>query len=227
MTQEDSKPIVVMEEKNEKKIGMFYGKCKWFSDKNGYGFITKLSMNNDDKEIKDIFVHFSGIRPFVSSTYKTLLCGEYVNFDVQEGNNGHQAINVTGIYGGPLMCDTNPNIKNIVPKRKIPSLNPNESGRSPGTYTGKCKWFNEKAGYGFIMIESGDKAGCDVFIHYSGISPMFSTYKTLISGEYISFDVIEGNKDIQAVNVKGFDGSTLMCDLNHVSKKTRTKNKNF
>eukprot|EP00798_Chlamydomonas_sp_ICE-L_P017327 gene17327-23635_t len=50
-----------------------------------------------------------GIRP-LSSNYKTLRKGEYINFNVMKGHIGMQAIDVTGICGGPLMC-------NVVPVR--------------------------------------------------------------------------------------------------------------
>jgi cold shock CspA family protein len=53
---------------------------------------------------KDIFVHHSGIMP-LNSNYRTLKKGEYLNFDIINGLNGLQAVHVTGIQGGPLMCD--------------------------------------------------------------------------------------------------------------------------
>lgn len=220
---ENTDKVIIKEEKqNNKSIGQNYGKCKWFSDKNGYGFITKL---NDD-ENKDIFVHFSGIKPIVSNNYKTLLCGEYLSFDITYGNNGQQAVNVSGINGGPLMCDNN-NISNITPKKNINlSESIYQNKPSTGTYYGRCKWFNEKSGYGFITIESEQKKGQDVFIHYTGIQPLISKYRTLVSGEYVSFDIINGVKDLQAVNVQGFNGNTLLCDVNHIPNTIKTSKNN-
>lgn len=93
--------LVIVEEKAKPTIGETIGQCKWFSDRLGYGFLTVVS---DDLKGKDIFVHHSGINP-LNSKYRTLKKGEYVNFDVQEGEHGYQATNVTGVYGGPLMCD--------------------------------------------------------------------------------------------------------------------------
>lgn len=215
---EEEPPLILKEEKDDRTSGAYDGKCKWFSDKSGYGFITVET--NGELKHKEIFVHFTGIKPFVSSAYKTILCGEYVNFDVIKGNNGLQAVNVTGIFCGPLLCDTNPNIKHIVPKSKIATTQTKIETPSTnvGQYVGKCKWFNEKSGYGFIMVESGDKIGTDVFVHYTDITPLISSYKTLVSGEYLSFDIIKGTQDLQAVNVKGFMGGTLMCDVNHIPK---------
>ena len=93
--------MVIVEETERSNIGKTVGQCKWFSDRLGYGFLTVVS---DDLKGKDIFVHHSGISP-LNSKYRTLRKGEYVNFDVKDGENGYQASNVTGVYGGPLMCD--------------------------------------------------------------------------------------------------------------------------
>jgi len=93
--------VVVEEENNKLKVGKYVGQCKWFNDLLGYGFVTVC--DGDDKG-KDIFVHHSGITP-LNSNYRTLKKGEYLNFDIINGMNGLQAVHVTGIQGGPLMCD--------------------------------------------------------------------------------------------------------------------------
>lgn len=61
------------------------GKVKWFNSQKGYGFITTSEGN-------DIFVHYSNIG---GNGFKTLNEGEDVAFEVTEGKNGEQAINVT------------------------------------------------------------------------------------------------------------------------------------
>lgn len=88
----------VVESTNE---GSVIGQVKWFSDKLGYGFVT---INEGTDKGKDIFVHHSGIKP-ANSNYKTLRKGEYVNFNIVKGINGLQGVDITGINGGPLMCD--------------------------------------------------------------------------------------------------------------------------
>lgn len=93
--------VVVEEENGTKKVGKYVGQCKWFNDLLGYGFVTVC--DGGDKG-KDIFVHHSGIMP-LNSNYRTLKKGEYLNFDIIDGMNGLQAVHVTGIQGGPLMCD--------------------------------------------------------------------------------------------------------------------------
>lgn len=92
---------VVKEEVVPTSVGAYIGQCKWFNDKLGYGFVT---ICNGPEKGKDIFVHHTGVRP-LNSHYKTLRKGEYIQFDVMDGQNGQQAINVMGIGGGPLMCD--------------------------------------------------------------------------------------------------------------------------
>ena len=61
---------------------------------------------------------------------------------------------------------------------------------------GTVKWFNEKKGYGFLSREDGD----DVFVHYTAIQR--EGFKTLREGESVEFEVQEGPKGTQAVNVK-------------------------
>ncbi|MQN01564.1 MAG: cold-shock protein [bacterium LCO1.1] len=65
--------------------------------------------------------------------------------------------------------------------------------------TGTVKWFNNQKGYGFISDDSGK----DVFVHYSGIAG--EGFKTLAEGAKVEFDVTEGTKGPQAVNVKVVD----------------------
>jgi len=52
---------------------------------------------------------------------------------------------------------------------------------------GQVKWFNNKAGYGFITVSDGEQAGKDIFIHYSTIRVTNSQYKYLVQGEYVEF----------------------------------------
>ena len=83
------------------EYGPYIGNCKWFNNKIGYGFITVM---NGDHKGKDIFVHHSGVQP-KNSNFKTLSKGEYIALNIIDGQNGLQAVDVTGVLGGPLMCD--------------------------------------------------------------------------------------------------------------------------
>ncbi len=60
---------------------------------------------------------------------------------------------------------------------------------------GKVKWFNADKGYGFIEREDGE----DVFVHFSAIQG--DGFKTLDEGQSVEFDVVEGNRGLQAANV--------------------------
>ncbi len=60
---------------------------------------------------------------------------------------------------------------------------------------GTVKWFNNQKGYGFISDEDGN----DVFVHYTGLN--MDGFKSLDEGQEVEYDVIEGEKGPQAVNV--------------------------
>ena len=65
---------------------MLKGKVKWFSNVKGYGFLRK------EGEERDIFVHYSAIQ---TQGFRTLEEGQQVEFSIEQGPKGLQAVNVT------------------------------------------------------------------------------------------------------------------------------------
>jgi CspA family cold shock protein len=64
---------------------MTNGIVKWFNERKGYGFI-------EQEDGPDVFVHHSGIN---ADGFKVLKEGEQVTFDIEQGEKGPAAVNVT------------------------------------------------------------------------------------------------------------------------------------
>ena len=89
---------------------------------------------------------------------------------------------------------------------------------------GQVKWFNNKAGYGFVTVTDGDRSGEDVFVHHSAIVTGADQYKYLVQGEYVSFEwaKIEDDKhEWQASGVRGVNDGKLMCETRQENKRSR------
>jgi hypothetical protein len=105
-------------------------------------------------------------------------------------------------------------------------------------FVGQVKWFNTKAGYGFItvcgnnanailieestvegaddLVETCDLLqGKDIFVHYSSINVLNTQYKYLVQGEYVEFNIVKTENDkyeYNSTNVSGIKGGTIMCE---------------
>ena len=83
-------------------------------------------------------------------------------------------------------------------------LNQRSTARCPGRRRfkeetlaqGTVKWFSNEKGFGFIEREGGD----DVFVHHSKIT--MDGYRTLVEGQKVEFEIVQGDKGLQAENVQ-------------------------
>ena len=89
---------------------------------------------------------------------------------------------------------------------------------------GRVKWFNNKAGYGFITSSSGENEGDDVFVHHSALITESEQYKYLVAGEYVEFcrcETDDSEHKWQAGDVKGVRGGKLMCETRNENRVVR------
>ena len=127
-------------ESTEQQTSKVYIGCvKWFNNKSGYGFVTLLN-NDDELQGRDIFSHHSSIKAN-GDLYKYLVQGEYVEFQLQKmesrNEHEHQAVNITGILNGDLMCETRFKNKDLsrvrdgfAPPRRVRTSERSERGRN-------------------------------------------------------------------------------------------------
>lgn len=89
---------------------------------------------------------------------------------------------------------------------------------------GRVKWFNSKAGYGFITVTDGQRSGTDIFVHHSAVNVENQQYKYLVQGEYVEFSLVStqsSNHEFQASAVCGIKSGKLMCETRREFKIAR------
>jgi len=93
---------------------------------------------------------------------------------------------------------------------------------------GRVKWFNNKAGFGFVTLTDGSMSGSDIFVHHSAIGVSSQQYKYLVQGEYVEFKLNKvegGTHEYQAAEVCGIKNGKLMCETRRDLKLSRTNYK--
>lgn len=100
-------------------------------------------------------------------------------------------------------------------------------------YSGKVKWFNNKAGYGFITLNSSNPLdeelnNSDIFVHHSVINVKTEQYKYLVQGEYVELSLIPAKNQYkyQASNVSGVGGGNLLCESRYLNDNHKYKSNN-
>ena len=88
--------------------------------------------------------------------------------------------------------------------------------------TGMVKWFNNKAGFGFITVsEEQESSGKDIFAHYSSIRVTNSQYKYLVQGEYVDFILTRSENEkheFHASDITGVRNGPILCETRQVAQ---------
>jgi len=85
--------------------------------------------------------------------------------------------------------------------------------------TARVKWFNPRAGYGFL---TDCKNADDVFVHHTEITTSGNVYKTLTAGEYVEYvTTTDPTGKVLATNVTGILKGPLLCERPRPKKKTK------
>jgi len=103
---------------------------------------------------------------------------------------------------------------------------------------GRVKWFNAKAGYGFVTVLGSNR---EVFVHHSGLKVGKDQFRYLVEGEYVELEVSEmveekgaprkelgvdgGSPRYQGKEVRGIGGGKLMCETRSESSASTSQYK--
>jgi CspA family cold shock protein len=152
---------------------------KWFSPEKGFGFV-ELS-----DEFGDGFLHGSVLaRTGISAVQP----GDTLEVRVGPGHKGPHVTEVLSVHSS-IAARVAPRRSSATPDSPPPATGIEE--------TGTVKWFNAERAYGFIARDSGGK---DVFVHISALER--SGITSLIEGQPVIVDFVEGRKGLEAVRVR-------------------------
>ena len=108
----------------------------------------------------------------------------------------------------------------------VTSSTPDAGNFSSERLMGRVKWFNNRAGFGFVTVLQGEKKDEDIFVHHSGIVVNDEQYKYLVQGEYVSFSLRESDNSehpYQAGEVRGVADGWLMCETRNANRNSRSE----
>ena len=89
--------------------------------------------------------------------------------------------------------------------------------------TGRVKWFNKNAGFGFITAVDGDHSDEDIFVHHTQLTVEKDQFRYLVDGEYVTFVWSDSGKEDEnhkwhATNVTGICSGPLLCETQNESR---------
>ena len=103
---------------------------------------------------------------------------------------------------------------------------PAQSESQSDKFLGQVKWFNARAGFGYITVMQGDRKGEDVFVHHSAINVADRMYKYLVQGEYVDFWIGKSqseSNEFQVETVGGLGDVKLMCETRLENQRARPR----
>ena len=103
---------------------------------------------------------------------------------------------------------------------------PAQSASQSDNFLGQVKWFNARAGFGYITVMDGQRKGEDVFVHHSAINVGDRMYKYLVQGEYVGFQIGKSQSnqhEYQVETVGGLGDGKLMCETRLVNQRARPR----
>lgn len=103
---------------------------------------------------------------------------------------------------------------------------PAQSASQSDNFLGQVKWFNARAGFGYITVMDGERKGEDVFVHHSAINVVDRMYKYLVQGEYVGFQIGKSQStqhEFQVETVGGLGEGKLMCETRLVNQRARPR----